>query len=558
MQTLSFRHIILILLGVTLLFSACKRDKDASKQAGKHKSSKEALTVTDKTSFDLNKIDTVYYYYGTVEDSSFYFKIDKTDKESLSGHYYPVGKFAWLDAVPFSIHHRDKKYIFVANGNQKSIQFSIVLDTAVISGEFATDPAGLKKKPLYFKRYHAPAFTNYESKRFQDTVFSVMVKPDVEYGNAKGYWSSYPMSDTKYLKMLTKTLGKTASHRNLNLTMDIYMPEGDTMQRHPLIVFIHGGAFYFGDKGAPTMTTWCRHFAREGYVTASINYRLGFQISKASIQKSGYMAIQDAHAAIRYLVAHAKDYGVDTNAIFVAGTSAGAITALNVALWTNATRPPFVEELNIDKKLGRLESSGNNLHNTFKIKAIANMWGAIYDLEVLKNKRIPIISFHGTQDHVVPYDEGYPFSSLKSNIGEKLFDKMYGSKTIHDRLNELHVPNKFYPLEGVGHAPYENPDGTPNHYYYFIQGKIDNFFYGLLCGNCSVSYDKKNPIEFSLHNKNIRNSSWKVEGGFITDINKEGIKVLWRKDAPAHSVTATGQLENGASFSKQIKLKVKK
>ncbi len=556
----STRHIILILLGAVLLtFASCKRHQDAaSKQIGKNKPSKEAVTYTEDQVVDFQKIDTAYYYYGMVEDSCFYFKINKTEKNKVSGHYYPVGNSAWLEAVPFTISYQNKKYFFESGDIKKNVEFSITIDTASLYGEFLTTPMGFSSRPIYFERYYEPAFTEYETKRFRDSICQVEVKQDVGYGSSKGYWCSYPMNDSKYLKMLTKTIGKTASKRNLDLTMDLYLPEKDTLKRHPLIVFMHGGAFYFGDKGASTMSTWCRNFAEEGYVTASINYRLGFQFNKASIQRCGYMAIQDAHAALRYLVAHAKEYGIDTNAIFVAGTSAGAITALNVALLTNATRPAFVEEQNIDQKLGKLEESGNKLHNTFHIKGIANMWGALYDLSVLKNKRIPIISFHGTEDFIVPYDEGYPFSMLKSNLDEKLFDKMYGSKAIHEKMKALHIHNKLYPLEGVGHSPYQDLDGTLNHYYYFIQDKIEDFFYDLLCGNCSIAYDTKDPSKFSLPNSHIRSVSWKAEGGFITDADENEVTLAWRKDAPTHTLTVSGQLDNGATFTKKIKLKTKK
>ena len=556
MQKPSVRHIILILLGVTLLFSACKRNKDAASEKIKgSKHSKEAVSITDNNPIDIRKIDTVFYYYGLVEDSNYYFKVNHVDQQTITGHYYPVGNSAWLEAVPFTISYRNKKYYFKAKGTEKSIQFALTVDTATFSGKFSTDPAGLMNKSIIFHRHHEPKYKDFASKRFKESIFQTTKKADVVYGSSKGYWSSYPMNDSKYLKMLTNTLGKTAARRNLDLNMDVYMPENDTLDHHPLIVFIHGGAFYFGDKGANTMSEWCKHFAESGYVTASINYRLGFQISRASIQRCGYTAIQDAHAAIRYLVAHAKEYGIDTNAIFVAGTSAGAITALNVALLTNSTCPAFVQEHNLTQKCGRLEDADNALKNKFKIKGIANMWGALYDLDVVKNKRIPIISFHGTEDHVVPFDEGFPFSSLKSNIGEKLFDKMYGSKAIHNRMNELHIRNQFFPIEGVGHSPFVDADGSLNHHYYFIQDKIQHFFLGILSGNCSIGYDKKNPTRFTLSNSNSIQTSWKVEGGFITKSSPTEIQVLWRANEPKYTVTASCLLENGASNTKKITIK---
>lgn len=559
MRQLSFRHIAMLLLGfVLLLFASCNRNKDAaSKKIKENKPSAEAVTVTHKDPIQIpvQAFDTACYYFGMVEDNCYYFKINKTDEKSISGHYYPVGKSAWLEAVPFSIVYENQEYHFRANGTDKEIRFQLVLDTASISGQVTTSFSNIDMQSFFFEPYAEPPFTEYSSKRFKEDLFQYEVLNNVVYGQGKGYWASYPMNDSKYLKMLTRTIIKTASYKNLDLDMDIYMPEGDTLALHPLIVFIHGGSFYFGDKGAQTMSQWCGHFAKAGYVTASINYRLGFQFTKASIQKCGYMAIQDAHAAIRFLVANADKYGIDTSAIFVAGTSAGAITALNVAYLTNSTCPPFVKKHHLDSKLGTIDRADNNLTNTFRIKAVANMWGALYDLSVLKDRRIPIISFHGTADEIVPYDEGFPFSSLKSDIGEVLFDKMYGSKAIHKRMDDLHIHNAFYPIEGGRHSPYTDADGSLNSTYYFIQNKIQSFFLQELSGNTTISYDKQNPSEFSIDNPDVKSLSWKVEGGFITDRHDQTISVLWRNDKSQHSVTASGILNNGATFNKKLQIK---
>lgn len=58
-------------------------------------------------------------------------------------------------------------------------------------------------------------------------------------------------------------------------------------------------------------------------MTASIDYRIGFLPTMASIGRAGYRAVQDAHAATRCLVAHQEEYGIDTSMIFVGGASAG-------------------------------------------------------------------------------------------------------------------------------------------------------------------------------------------------------------------------------------------
>jgi acetyl esterase/lipase len=86
------------------------------------------------------------------------------------------------------------------------------------------------------------------------------------------------------------------------------------------------------------------YFAERGYVVASINYRLGFFPLAPSVDRAGYRALQDAHAAVCYLIANADEFGIDTSNIFAAGTSAGAITALNLAFMEEKNRPESTKE----------------------------------------------------------------------------------------------------------------------------------------------------------------------------------------------------------------------
>jgi para-nitrobenzyl esterase len=63
------------------------------------------------------------------------------------------------------------------------------------------------------------------------------------------------------------------------LVMDIYQPTGDTVKQRPLVVFAHQGGFLTGSKTDAYMVNICTRLARLGYVTASIDYRLGFPLT---------------------------------------------------------------------------------------------------------------------------------------------------------------------------------------------------------------------------------------------------------------------------------------
>lgn len=100
---------------------------------------------------------------------------------------------------------------------------------------------------------------------------------------------------------------------NISLQLDLYLP--GTKGPHPLIVWIHGGAFLGGDK-ARIFWTPLPDLTQRGYAVASINYRLSSQAIFPAL-------VQDAKAAIRWLRANAAKYEIKDDRIVVGGESAG-------------------------------------------------------------------------------------------------------------------------------------------------------------------------------------------------------------------------------------------
>ena len=144
-------------------------------------------------------------------------------------------------------------------------------------------------------------------------------------------------------------------------------------------------------------------------MTVSIDYRIGFLPTKASIGRAAYRAVQDAHAAMRFLVAHHEEFGIDTTMIFVGGTSSGAVTALNLAFLTNEMRPGYTHKGFMRSELGDIDTCGNAFKNHFRIRGLVEMWGALPDTAMMKSRNVPILAIHGDADKVMPYVYGYPF-----------------------------------------------------------------------------------------------------------------------------------------------------
>lgn len=101
--------------------------------------------------------------------------------------------------------------------------------------------------------------------------------------------------------------------------LDLYVPS-NVAAPIPVIVWIHGGSWSGGDKSQCP----AEHFLPPGYAVASINYRLSGEAPFPA-------QMDDCAAAIAWLQAHGKDYGIDSSRIGLWGVSAGAHLASLVA-----------------------------------------------------------------------------------------------------------------------------------------------------------------------------------------------------------------------------------
>ena len=292
-------------------------------------------------------------------------------------------------------------------------------------------------------------FSSPKSGRYHEPSFQVTKKSGVAYAVAQGYWSELEDDTPTGRKLLM--MDKALEERDLSLRLDLYLPKNDTLSHRPLVMLMHGGSFYFGSRNDQSISKWCQHLASLGYVAASIDYRMGFVPTTTDIERAGYRAIQDAHAALRYLVANQDKYGIDTSFIFVGGSSAGAITALSLAFMTNENRPSTSFGTTVGDDLGDIETSGNNLKTRFSIKGVVDMWGALPDTSMMRGHNVPILAFHGDKDDIVPYRHDYPFG--KAGEIKKLFsNKMYGSSFIVDYAKRHGQKAQLYTFEGFKHS----------------------------------------------------------------------------------------------------------
>jgi acetyl esterase/lipase len=477
-------------------------------------------------------------YDGLIGKDQLILIAESADSAFLKGHFVLSRGKAVEETHPFSVNFSGNIPFF------QSDLFVGPLKSARVSSSQLEGTLTLmnKRKRFFFWRPKAelsfivrPQIQVTPNERYQKEIFSnIEVKSDLLYGKAKGFWTRSPYSDDPYITTLSKGLVKSFKDPELlDLKLDVYYPKTDLFKNRPLVMLIHGGAFYIGSKESACEQALATTLAKRGYLVASIDYRLGFKLTPTDIEMSAYRAIQDAHAALRFLSHNAKGLGIDPTQVYVGGTSAGGVASLNVAFMDNDERPARILQNAKDGLVSNIEESGNKYPETFGIKAIANMWGAVSDLNIIDaDEKISVLSIHGTNDDVVPFEYDYPFrNSLMVN--RLVMDKMYGSKSVHDRLNSLGNRNRLVALPGLGHEPELETYKTLNHYMDTLTYHISRFFYeetapSVLLPPSQLTISSNSPLKsiyYEVSNGNVLEVT--ATGGVKANSNPTDATIIW-------------------------------
>ncbi|MEM6468104.1 MAG: G8 domain-containing protein [Planctomycetota bacterium] len=249
---------------------------------------------------------------------------------------------------------------------------------------------------------------------------------DCDIGDDHDHEGGIVMSTVQYGE------GATAGG-DVPLMMDVYSPEQPSDSSRPVVLLVHGGGFYGGDRDA--MSETARLLARRGYVAVSMSYRLAGQepVASSAFQQMAIesiensvtefgdilpahlaSAVEDSVTAMRYLQGQAETFNIDPSRIAVWGESAGAFVGLHLAyaiddFQIGAPRP--VQLISVAGGLG--------LPST------------------IENGEAGLLQIHGTDDEVVPYLE---------------------AEQIHDRAGEVGLDFQLETIEGGDHdVQYDAP-----------------------------------------------------------------------------------------------------
>ena len=187
----------------------------------------------------------------------------------------------------------------------------------------------------------------YASSIFSEGYISKL-EPDSPIVQSKSTYKVLVERDITYGEGLSHANWNSSKSKTMPLKLDIYTPENDIKNR-PVYMFVHGGGFAGGSKNQGKIINLANYYTSRGWVFVSINYRL--KKNKGSIPQKWYdhskklpnsskieqyyaiyPAIRDSKAALRWIVANAETYNINTDYITVGGASAGAITAISIGV----------------------------------------------------------------------------------------------------------------------------------------------------------------------------------------------------------------------------------
>ena len=206
-----------------------------------------------------------------------------------------------------------------------------------------------------------------------------------------------------------------------DLFLDIYNPaEGSRTtykdKEKPTILFMFGGGFIRGTRNDESYLPWFKAMTEDGYRIISIDYRLGLKGSNKVgvaqvnvLDKAIHMGVEDLFSATRFICDNAETLGINPSDIVIAGSSAGAIIAMQA-------------EYEICNKTSWTEV----LPEGFRYAGVMSFSGAILSREGKVDYKVhtpaPTLMLHGTADELVPYKQ-IAFFNLGFFGGGKLVER---------------------------------------------------------------------------------------------------------------------------------------
>ncbi len=241
-----------------------------------------------------------------------------------------------------------------------------------------------------------------------------------------------------------------AESAGASTSLDVFSPDTGT-EPLPTVVWIHGGAWISGDK--KEVRPYVRMIAAEGYTTVSLNYSISPEVAYPT-------AVTQLNDALAFLVEHAAEYRIDPERIVLAGDSAGANLASQLAVVT--TNPDYAALVGLTPALRLEQLRGVVLDcGIYDVSGIPNApgvggWGFRIALWSYLGERDWVDTPGGSQMSTLDYVTGdFPATWISGGNSDPLTSTQ--SVPMSEKLSGLgvDVTDVFYPDDQEPALPHE-------------------------------------------------------------------------------------------------------
>jgi len=261
-------------------------------------------------------------------------------------------------------------------------------------------------------------------------------------------WADYASADYDILPNITYSVAN-----NTELKLDLYLPKNRSTP-NPTLMLFHGGGWVDGQKERNVFQLL--PYLSLGWAVINVEYRLARNSPAPA-------AVEDCRCALRWIAYHAKEYSLDTSRIVLTGGSAGGHLALITGMlptesifnrqcptdsstrWREATEPPIKVAAIVNwygiTDVADLLDGPNAKHYALEwFGSLSNRQELARQVSPLNYVRAglpPIITIHGDEDDVVPYNQAV---------------------RLHAALNKAGVPNQLVTIRGGKHGGFNRQE----------------------------------------------------------------------------------------------------
>lgn len=261
-------------------------------------------------------------------------------------------------------------------------------------------------------------------------------------------WTDYVFNDYDIQPNITY-----ATANNSELKLDLYLPK-DRSTPKPTLILFHGGGWVAGQKERNVL--WLLPYLSMGWAVINVEYR----IAQNSLAPA---AVEDCRCALRWATYNAARYNLDASKFVLTGTSAGGHLALITGMlpsqnvfdrqcptndstrWAKGTEPQVkvaavVNWFGITDVTDLLEGPNAKHYAIEWFGSMSNRQELARQVSPLNYVRAgapPVITIHGDQDNIVPYNHAVQ---------------------LHAALDKAGVPNQLVTIRGGKHGGFNRQE----------------------------------------------------------------------------------------------------